>query len=105
MTVIEQLKWIDGCLQVYLRCEVRLSSGWKGKRGAECTCHLGTGAEVQVHLDFTSTAEKWFASLYSTKHFATTAIGQYTFIMPADRLLGTLLRSLQIYTDQQDTPR
>ncbi|KAH9827682.1 Peroxisomal membrane protein Pex17 [Teratosphaeria destructans] len=25
--------------------------------------------------------------------------------MPADRLLGTLLRSLQTYTDQQDTPR
>ncbi|KAI9698107.1 MAG: hypothetical protein M1820_007615 [Bogoriella megaspora] len=25
--------------------------------------------------------------------------------MPADRLLGTLLRSLQSYTDQQDTPR
>jgi hypothetical protein len=35
----------------------------------------------------------------------TAAIGQYTFIMPADRLLGTLLRSLQVYTDQQDTPR
>jgi len=26
-------------------------------------------------------------------------------VMPADRLLGTLLRSLQTYTDQQDTPR
>jgi hypothetical protein len=25
--------------------------------------------------------------------------------MPADRLLGTLLRSLQTYTEQQDTPR
>lgn len=25
--------------------------------------------------------------------------------MPADRLLSTLLRSLQTYTDQQDTPR
>lgn len=25
--------------------------------------------------------------------------------MPADRLLGTLIRSLQTYTDQQDTPR
>ena len=25
--------------------------------------------------------------------------------MPADRLLQTLLRSLQTYTDQQDTPR
>lgn len=26
-------------------------------------------------------------------------------IMPADRLLETLLRSLQTWTDQQDTPR
>lgn len=25
--------------------------------------------------------------------------------MPADRLLGTLLRSLQTFTEQQDTPR
>jgi hypothetical protein len=25
--------------------------------------------------------------------------------MPVDRLLATLLRSLQTYTDQQDTPR
>lgn len=25
--------------------------------------------------------------------------------MPVDRLLSTLLRSLQTYTDQQDTPR
>lgn len=25
--------------------------------------------------------------------------------MPVDRLLTTLLRSLQTYTDQQDTPR
>ena len=29
----------------------------------------------------------------------------FTPVMPADRLLGTLLRSLQVYTDQQDTPR
>lgn len=25
--------------------------------------------------------------------------------MPADRLLSTLLRALQVYTDQEDTPR
>lgn len=30
---------------------------------------------------------------------------QYLRAMPADRLLGTLLRALQTYTDQQDTPR
>jgi hypothetical protein len=29
----------------------------------------------------------------------------HTATMPADRLLGTLIRSLQTYTDQQDTPR
>jgi len=71
----------------------------------ECTC-FGTGAEVQVRLDFTWTAEKSSASLYSTNHLADHCCwGQYTCIMPADRLLGTLLRSLQVYTDQQDTPR
>jgi hypothetical protein len=34
---------------------------------AECTCHKH-GAEVHLRLDFTSTAEKSSASLYSTKH-------------------------------------
>jgi hypothetical protein len=46
-----------------------------GKESAEAekesTCpNHGTGAEVQLRLDFTSTAEKSFASSYSTKHFA-----------------------------------
>jgi len=46
---------------------------------SECTC-FDTGAEVQVRLDFTWTAEKSSASSYSTKHFTyhcplSTAIG------------------------------
>ena len=40
---------------------------------------------------------------YSTSQFST--VIPFKPIMPADRLLGTLLRSLQVYTDQQDTPR
>ena len=40
---------------------------------------------------------------YSTSRFF--IIESSSPIMPADRLLGTLLRSLQVYTDQQDTPR
>jgi len=72
----------------------------------ESTCQLGTGAEVQLRLDFTSAAEKSYSHHCTRRNIGhLTAVGQYTFIMPADRLLGTLLRSLQVYTDQQDTPR
>ena len=54
-----------------VRCEYRVAGkeSAEAEAVAESTCHFGTGAEVQVQLDFTSTAEKSFASSYSTKHF------------------------------------
>ena len=47
-------------------------------------------------------------SRYDTRHLSNSWVNfahTTAYAMPGDRLLGTLLRSLQTYTDEQDTPR
>jgi hypothetical protein len=56
-------------------------------------------------VNFTSTVDNRRPSPIYINTLLLSTVVPFSPVMPADRLLGTLLRSLQVYTDQQDTPR